>query len=165
MGPRVVSVLATRSATSAGFVTSAIWQCTGIPMLASPCSESSSAARSRPQIDTEAPSIANWRAIARPIPRLPPVTSATPPARGYFPPGSPFDLLIRAMRILPCSGHSFFATVILSLEFPADLRYPGGGSGDDRNLFPECRERDECIRQSAGNVPGRQGTEVHAGGI
>src|SRR3982074_1381318 len=59
MGPRVDSVAATRSVTSAGFVTSAIWVCTGTPIFAISRADSSSAVRSRPQIETEAPSKAS----------------------------------------------------------------------------------------------------------
>src|SRR5260370_310 len=124
MGPSAASVLATRSAISAGFVMLAICSCTGPPSFASARAESSRAVRSRPQIETDAPSNANCCAIARPIPRLPPVTSATLPASGFFSRACSFVLLIRAMRILPRTGHSFCATLILSLEISATLGIP-----------------------------------------
>ena len=124
MGPSAASVLAIRSVMSAPFVTSAIWVCTGRPILASPRPDSSSAARSRPQIETAAPSMASRYAMARPMPRLPPVTSATPPLSGFLTREAPSVLLITAMRILPRKGHSFCATLILSPEFSAVLGVP-----------------------------------------
>ncbi len=119
MGLSVDSVVATRSETSARLVTSAIWECTDTGVVASALTDSSSAAQSRPQIATEAPSDASCRAIARPIPRLAPVTSATLPAGGRICWGAPSVPRIRTMRILPRTYHSFCATLILSLEIPA----------------------------------------------
>src|SRR5258707_2348266 len=129
MGPRAASVWAIMTKTATEFVTSAIWLCTGTPSAASSLAESLRAARSRPQMDTEAPSKANWCAMARPIPRLAPVTRATPPDRACASRRDSFDLLIRGMRNLPRTDHSFCATLILSLEFSAVLGIPAGREG------------------------------------
>src|ERR1700676_2917471 len=84
IGPRADSVLATRLATSAGRVTSATCKNTRPPRPASWALASFRALESRPQIATAAPSDAKRTAMARPIPRLPPVTSATESLRGLW---------------------------------------------------------------------------------
>jgi hypothetical protein len=67
------------------------------------------------------------------------VTMATLPANGFFSREFPLDLLIRAMRILPRTGHSFCATLILSLEFSAALEGSGWpwGNEDRRRVLVE----------------------------
>src|SRR6267378_3366629 len=152
MGPSVVSVLPTRSVTSAGFVTSAIWAWTGTSAFASARADSSRAASSRPQIDKEAPSMASCSDMARPIPRLPPVTSATAPTKGLFSRESPFVLFIRAMRILPRTGHSFYATLILSLEFSSHLGSLGGRERIRREAAICMKKFPQVIKLTIENV-------------
>src|ERR1700674_1096066 len=104
------------------------------PVFASAAADSASAPRSRPQIDTAAPSEASRCAMARPMPRLPPVTSATAPDIGVFFRVSVFIEFMRAMRILPRTGHYFYATLILSLEFSAARGSPGGSDSTEREV-------------------------------
>src|ERR1700736_1704029 len=76
MGPRADSVFETRRSTSAGRVTSATYENTRPPKPANWALASLRALESRPQIATAAPKVAKRRAMARPIPPLPPVTRA-----------------------------------------------------------------------------------------
>jgi hypothetical protein len=65
---------------------------------------------------TAAPSPANFIAMARPIPRLPPVTNATRPVSGPFASVVLFVLLIPAITILLSSGDPFRAKLILTFS-------------------------------------------------
>src|SRR6266478_4575736 len=127
--PRAASVSVTRPATSAERVTSATAEKTRTPVLPSASAEFASAARSRPQMATEAPSEARRCAMARPMPRLAPVTRATPPERGFRRGYSVFVVFIPAIRILPPPGHSFCAKLILSSGFFAALGTPEAAQG------------------------------------
>src|SRR5882672_9692724 len=127
--PRTASVSVTRPATSAERVTSATAEKTRTPVLPSASAEFASATRSRPQMATEAPSEARRCAMARPMPRLAPVTRATPPERGFCRGYSVFVVFIPAIRILPPPGHSFCAKLILSSAFFAALGTPEAAKG------------------------------------
>src|SRR6266481_6111209 len=127
--PRTASVSVTRPATSAERVTSATAEKTRTPVLPSASAEFASATRSRPQMATEAPSEARRCAMARPMPRLAPVTRATPPERGFRRGYSVFVVFIPAIRILPPPGHSFCAKLILSSAFFAALGTPEAAKG------------------------------------
>src|SRR3984893_6273930 len=83
-GPRADSVFATRASTSAGRVTSATYEKTRPPKAATSALAAFNELESRPQIDTAAPSEARRTAMARPIPRLPPVTRARASLRGFL---------------------------------------------------------------------------------
>ncbi len=91
-------------------------------------------------------------AIAQPMPRLPPVTSATPPASGFFSRGRSFVLLIRAMRNLPRTGHSFCATLILSLEFSAALGIPCWPRGKKKDAAFFMKKFPQVMKSVRGNV-------------
>src|SRR6266446_6035771 len=127
--PREASVSVTRPATSAERVTSATAEKTRTPVLPIASAVFASAARSRPQMATEAPSEARRCAMARPMPRLAPVTRATPPERGFCRGDSAFVVFIPAIRILPPPGHSFCAKLILSSGFFAALGTPEAAKG------------------------------------
>jgi hypothetical protein len=59
----------------------------------------------RPQIATDDPNPAKRKAMARPIPRLPPVTKETDPASGVFSDSSTFVSVIAGIGILPRRSH------------------------------------------------------------
>ena len=82
IGPRVDWVLSTRELTSAERETSAISEKTGWPEFCNSAAAAESARLSWPQMETAAPSWARRRAMARPMPRVPPVTRATAPESG-----------------------------------------------------------------------------------
>src|SRR6266403_510001 len=114
IGPSFASVAETSFPTSSACVTSAVCQ-KFLSLLA--CNSSAVArnfSRSRPQIATTAPSSASLIAMARPIPRLPPVTKATLFASGRSALFSAFVLLMPAITILPSSGDPFRAKIILT---------------------------------------------------
>src|SRR5258708_38636609 len=91
--------------------------------------------------------------MARPIPRLPPVMSATPPARVFFSRAPSFVVLIGAMRILPRPGHSFCATLILSLEFLAvTWDPPVDREGNGRKTASFMKRLPQVIKSANGNV-------------
>src|SRR6266478_1298203 len=133
IAPRAASASATRLATSAESVTSAIAEKTRTPVLPRASAEFASAARSRPQMATEAPSDARRCAMARPMPRLAPVTSATPPESSFCLGDTAFTVLIPAIRILPPPGHSFCAKLILSSGFSRHLGSPKAAKGIGEN--------------------------------
>ena len=74
--PSAASVFSTRLSTSACLVTSAEVENTRPPSSANSCCTLLRAFASRPQMATDAPKRASLVAIARPMPRLPPVTRA-----------------------------------------------------------------------------------------
>src|SRR6266436_2959104 len=116
IGPSFVSVAETNFPTSSARVTSAVCQKT---LLVSPCSASAVArsfSLSRPQMATSAPSSASFIAIARPIPRLPPVTSATLPISSPLVFLVSFVLLMRAIAILLSSGRPFSCQTHLNIQ-------------------------------------------------
>src|ERR1700738_986721 len=76
IGPSAFSVLETNPATSFAFVTSVVREKDGAPSFSISARTEASAASSLPQIATEAPRVANLMAMARPMPRLAPVTKA-----------------------------------------------------------------------------------------
>src|SRR5215467_15498502 len=123
MGPKAASACATSLATSSARVTSACSEWTWT-LHARSCPEASrSAAPSRPQMATAEPCAARPRAMALPIPRLPPVTSATLPERGL--PGCGMFSSMRSMRILPSSGHVFHANLIIFQRAIPQKQVPG----------------------------------------
>ena len=81
MRPKRSRVASIKRSTSSRFPASAGTASAGAPRASSSFTAASRRAASRPETTTEAPSSASDRAMARPMPRPPPVTIATFPAR------------------------------------------------------------------------------------
>src|SRR5215831_3288 len=77
---------------------------------------------------TLAPSDASFCAIALPIPRVPPVTRATLPIRGFAKSAAFFALPVGFIRFLPRASHVSYATLILLLWVPPEISPPAGAT-------------------------------------
>src|SRR5713226_4341821 len=141
-GPSFASVAETSFPTSSARVTSAVCQMT---LLVSPRNSSAvacSLSMSRPQMATPAPSSASFIAIARPMPRLPPVTSAILFVRGPPISFASFVLLMPTITILLSSGRPFSCKTHLNIQPQGPLCVPyenaPGGLDNIKYLGP-CR--------------------------
>src|SRR5713101_7130451 len=115
-GPSFASVAETSFPTSSARVTSAVCQKTLLVCPRNASAVAPSLSLSRPQMATPAPSSASFMAIARPMPRPPPVTSAILFARGPSLLLPSFVLLMPAITILLSSGDPFHAKIILTFS-------------------------------------------------
>src|SRR5712664_4646458 len=74
------------------------------------------------------------------------------PANGFFWGARSFVLLIRAMRNLLRTGHSFCATLILSLEFSAVLGIPCWPEGNKKDAAFFMKKFPQVMKRVKGNV-------------
>src|SRR5215469_11261413 len=117
MGPSFSSVACTRAAMSRELVTSA--DCARTPSVMERRAEAADARvlESRAQMEMEAPRPASFRAMAFPIPRLPPVIRATRPERGF----STAISDVSDMEIPPYRKVEFYAKLNILPRMPPDF--------------------------------------------
>ena len=104
--PSAAAAASTNRSTSPGAVTSATTPCAVPPPARSSASAASSPSAERAQMPTRQPSAASRRALARPMPRLPPVTRAILPARPRSTAPSARGLLYQSGAIPAAAGRA-----------------------------------------------------------
>src|SRR3954464_4462428 len=153
-----------QSFSAAGSATSSPLPHDFIPFAASALTTLPTSSALRAQIATLAPSSANNSAIARPMPLLPPVTSAVFP----FSPRSILPSLIAANRCLPAVAPAGSILPGLHLGPVACRLERGGRAVDDRLVVVLAYQHQtdgQAIAHAAGNAHGRMAGSVKGGRV